>query len=271
MAVIGDYPSESASAGLSEYYRSPGLPAGYFRQIGNLHLHVDGPGNRRLVTKIMKELEGRGSLGKLTSVMHALAGPQRKQFPETYRSHTPGSDGHEEFGYFSTIALSGRDHAIAALRLALRDLASQPGIVLEAEQVVGMIDVNDRWSCLPGDNVLPIESAEVGFEAGSTKPFEVHHCLNIRESRPLQLEQVLKDTSALGIAIGGWFEFRKEGAWAYRSNAFFEADGLEKRVRAENVLISRYLREHGLRYELWTLVEASIGVWQTPIHAISGS
>src|SRR6266567_3148022 len=91
-----------------EHFRSEGLPRGYFSQIGNLHVHVDGGSDFDTIRKLLTSLEPGGELGKLNSVVGSIAGPQRKVHADTYASHTPGAKNIERFEYFATMGFRGR-------------------------------------------------------------------------------------------------------------------------------------------------------------------
>lgn len=243
-------------------YRSPDIPKGHFSQVGRLHIHVDGGGDTGLVVAALSAL----GLGKLNVVTDALAGPQREEFPTTYASHTPVVEGQEVLEYFSTSHLASRDQAIYALNRVLPLLANRPAIVVEVEHVIAKIDSYGRWSTVPIDRVLPIESVEVGFECAPTLPFEIHHAVDISSGSPsLTLRQLLQETTELGVRVGGWFSFTKENVCAYRSNAFSTANDFEGYARTTHELLDQYLRHRGVDYQLWTLIERVIGVWRTPL------
>src|SRR5258708_6736057 len=120
-------------------HRSLGLPKGHFRRLNSFHLHVDGGDNRQLVLDLLGHFEDRGALGKLTPIRHALEGPQRREIPETYASHTPGSSCHEDFEYFSTMSLQDRDDAVVKLKELLSIVKDRPGLVVEIERVAAVI------------------------------------------------------------------------------------------------------------------------------------
>lgn len=249
-------------------YRSPGLLHGYFRRLGNLHLHVDGGGEPGLIMKILKELESDNTMVKLNVISNALAGPQRQILPEVYASHTPRAGSLEKFEYFSTIQVETRDRAIGTLRRALQLIGQRSGIVIELEHVVARIE-NGRWSSIDHDQMVPIESDELGFDLAATLPFEIHHAVQImRDHPPLTLAQLHKESIELGLRVGGWFEFIKDKAWAYRSNAFAAAAEVEGHARTSHQVLDKYLKRRGWDYELWTMVEHLIAVLRTPVQRI---
>ena len=250
-------------------YRSLDLPKGYFSRIGSMHMHIDGGGNADLVTAALRELESSGARGKINIVMDSIPGPQRQDYPDTYASHTPVLETQEVLDYFSTTHLANRDQAIKALSRILPLLSDHPAIVVEVEHVVAKIDRTGHWSAVCVDRVLPIESGEVGFERAATLPYEVHMCVDISGTTPtLSLRQLLQESAELGVRVGGWFTFMKEDVCAYRSNAFSTADDFEEYARTNHELLDRFLKNRGIDYQLWTLIERVIGVWRTPVQPV---
>jgi hypothetical protein len=261
----GAHTSAPSSRVSCERYRSPGLPPGQFRQLGNIHVHVDGANSIQLVIQSLEEFGRGGCQGKLNLITDSVAGPQRSCLAETYDSHTPGVGPEERFEYFSTAGLANRSHAITALRGVLSRLAGNPGIVVEAERVVASVEGNGKWSAVPVDVALPIRSAEVGLRCSPTLPFEIHHGFEVNGTGArLDLKTLVRHTTELGLDVGGWYSFAKPRVWAYRSNGFFGAEGLEEHTRIQYELLKRYVRRTELDCRIWTLVEQIIGVWRMP-------
>lgn len=259
VSVVGDTGAE-----LVDKYRSPGLPRGYFGRVGSLHMHVDGGGEPALVRELLQRLEREGGKGKLDLITDSIAGPQRADFPETYRSHTPGLNELERFEYFSTIHLRDRLHAIGTLRQTLPFTTRTPGVIVEVEHVVGRAEGKERWSGIDIDRVPPITSCEAGFERVNTLPFELHVAIEIfQQTRPLTLGELLEKSIAAGVRVGSWFEFRKNQVWAYRSNAFaYEQDFVASAIHSHES-IERWLSGSGFDYRLWTIAERVLGVWRS--------
>src|SRR5260370_41342357 len=143
-------------------YRSDGLPRGALRQLGTMHLHMDGGGKADLVLNLVRELEAKGAGGKLTAVTRSVAVPQRKDQPTTYSSHTPGTGDEEELEYFSTSGMTDRIGTVGCLKDILPKLNDHPGSVVEVERVVATLE---RHHCCLEDfeELAPTGSYERGL------------------------------------------------------------------------------------------------------------
>src|SRR5664279_786336 len=119
----------------AEQYRSAGLASEYFSRVGNVHMHVDGGVNAELVRDVLRGGEVNGELGKMSTVIESVAGPQRDELPDTYASHTPGAAGAEQFDYFATIHLGRHREAVVRVREVVTRLANTREVVIEVEQV----------------------------------------------------------------------------------------------------------------------------------------
>jgi hypothetical protein len=244
--------------------RSPNAPAGHFRRLGTLHLHIDGAEADDLPVSLIREFEAGGRSAKITTVARSIAGPQRQELSETYSSHNPQRGAQEAMSFFSTVETRNREDLVYAAGKALSQLRSRKGVVVEAERVVARVDSNGRWTSVAFDEIAAIASPEVDFASAPTMPFEIHHAFDIRRrgDAPFNLEKLLADTNRLGIPVGGWFMFSKRDCWSYRSNSFANQDGIQEKVTREWQLLDEYLRSSGLAYELWTIVERVLGVWR---------
>ena len=257
-------------------YRSQGLPAGFFRRVGVMHMHIDGAGYEDLVNSLVRKLEAGGARAKLTAVTQAVAGPQRAEEPETYASHTPGSLDEEHLEYFSTTSLHNRTDAVQTIRSVLPLLENHEGVVIEVERVIAKRD-ESGWRSVPVKDE-PILGLDVGFERAPTMSYEIHHALEFlltatrTEKPPISIQELLADTTALGLKVGGWFTFPKsDGQWSFRSNAFTsvpEAE-LESAVAREYELLGRYTSEKNLHCQQWTIVEQVLGIWRSPFERLS--
>lgn len=241
------------------------LPRGYFRQPGIMHLHVDGGPQIYPVRRVLALYDG-----KLQRILKAAAGPQRRELPDVYLGHTPGSVEKEDFEFFSTMPIASRDHAIHTVLDILPRLASYPNIVVELERVV--LSGNGasslvQWEEAPFDAVQRLTAAEVPYAQPSTLPIELHHGINIRknESRMpvLSVDTLLDASRRMDMRVGGWFLFEKEDAWAYRSNEFTTTDCYTTVAKQQNDKLHGYLGKLSLPYELWTIAEQVVGLWRT--------
>jgi hypothetical protein len=251
-------------------YRSLGLPAGCFRRLGSVHVHVDGGGEYEVVRALIRELENEGRGSKLTTVARSVAGPERKEHPETYASHTPPG-GDRALEYFSTSAIPDRADGVQLLGRVLARFAERSGTVIEVERVVATVE-DSTWSQVAVEDFQPFLAEEVGFKGNATLPFEIHHAFDIPNDAASQInvKQVLSDTTKLGLVVGGWFNFaRTQGDQSFRSNAFGQRRGIRERVLSEQKLLAAYLATKHAPVRLWTIVEQVLGIWRTPLQKVS--
>lgn len=270
------------------------ISSGSYRQLGAIHLHVDGGQQRQLVERIVSAYGSThggkyGSLhgGKLHHVLCAIAGPQRQYLPEVYASHTPGASGTEQFAFFLTIPLASREEAIDAVRRIYPTILPYPDIVIELERVVMTSNTTHAleatcWEGYPFDSASHRTSrltpAEVPFQQAHTLPIEIHHGINIpkgvpqdgkiADHPPLELAQLLDASQKLGMQVGGWFLFDKGSAWAYRSNEFTTTDDYREKIMKQNERLHDHLHRLGLSYELWSIAEQVLGLWRTPVSCV---
>jgi hypothetical protein len=258
-------------------YRSPHLPPGTFRQVGVMHIHIDGAGYEDLVNSLVRDLENRGARAKLTAVNQAVGGPQREEEPETYASHTPGSLDMEHLEYFSTSTLHNRTDAVNTLAEIIPKMSGHAGVVIEVERVIAKID-EKGWRALPVKDKA-ITGADVGFDPSPTLPFEIHHAMDFAAADgaetatpPLTPQELLAETVPLGLRVGGWFNFVKTGGlWSFRSNAFTSApeQELQSVVTKQYDLLGNYVARKGLQCRRWAIVEQVIGIWRSPFAPLS--
>jgi hypothetical protein len=244
-------------------YRKP--PSGFFRQIGNIHIHIDGGEEFGLVENLLVKLNSYRCVSKINAIEEFIAGPQRKEFPDTYQSHTPGT-GSERLEFFSTSSAGTREGAVGLLSYILSEIKGVPGIVVEAERVVAQIDAQGNWKGIPYSDLSRIRAEEVGYEPAETLPFEIHHAFDVPlDYQSISLGPLLQETTKRGLRVGGWFRFAKHGCRAYRSNAFFIENGLQAHALAQHQALDGYLRGKRIQYKLWTVVEQVVGVWRSPL------
>ena len=238
--------------------------AASYTAVNALHLHVDGGEHIDMVTALLDDLKSLGMSGKLHTITEIIAGSQRQELPSTYSSHTPGTSDCEQFEFFSTIGLADRDMALSTLKHILPRLEGNPGIVVEVEHVVANIDRLGIWQGIDLKSVEEIPSESVGLRRLPKLPFEIHHCIDIYDAgpNPLNIRDLMTDTKRLGISLGGWFAFEKEGRASYRSNAFTNAPNLKQNVFTQYELLSTYLVSTGMNVTLRTIVEHVLGVWK---------
>ncbi len=261
-------------------FRSPNVAHGFFNSLGSAHVHIDGSQNPELILRIIKELDAQGNVGKLNVVYDFISGRQREILPETYKSHTPLLEDKETLDFFSTNIVKDRLDAIKIINFINDLVKNTPGIIIELEQLVGLLHVSERQCCLgyttsqwvlPEDYIQPITSTEVLCTPRQTEAFEIHHGFTTQISEkpliPLDVLNAFCDKN--GIIVGGWFIFKKEDGWAYRSNSFTNGAKLFYQVEHEQSLLLSFITQFQIHsvdvavHEIRTYVEKVIGIWHS--------
>jgi hypothetical protein len=262
--VVRTNGSTLSARDLASRLRSPELEPGQFRRLGNLHLHLDGGRNIEMVASQLSSLKKRGALGKINPIEAFVAGPQRRDLPEVYASHTPGSSDREDFEYFATTTLKDRADAVDTLRWLVPRVAKEPGLVLEVERVVAHIEGDQDWTSVPFDDVEPIAASEVGIESAATEAFELHLAFEFEQfDAALDLGDLVEASGRCGVYVGGWYRFIKDNRWSYRSNSFTGLVGLKEYACRQHQGLKEYLDRLGWHYRQWTTVEQVIAIYHT--------
>lgn len=271
-------------------------------KLGSIHIHVDGAEAQDVIKRFRVEQNEAGRTTDISSVQESVSGDQRKELPDIYAIHTPGSE-NEELDYFSTTLLhSGPDVpdrvGLQRMGLLAETLLSEldsmkrrpQGIVVELERVVGTVDetgavaVANQMSLnddeledlllAPAPLFLPFRGSNIEGRRYS-RLYELHFSLDIAlrpEASPPQLDYLLDLTQGAGVSIplGGWFSFQDDERWAFRSNSFaFEvnAQDLADKWRRLRARLDRdpdpLLREAQLRL----VAEEALAAWKTPLTA----
>lgn len=267
-----------------ESFRSSKVLPGGFRNLGTIHLHIDGGANLDLIGAIdrkLKDLDRAGISGKSNLIAKAIAGPQRKDsgFRETYASHTPGLQPWEEtFEYFSTIYLQNSESIsernLKIIREILEEFSKYPGVVVEIERVFGHIDNEGRWKNASTLHVPTIKEHSVGFRRSFTHPIEIHHAIDLPKidpthSAPLDLNTLRKIFTDLNVKIGGLFLFEKDNSWSYRSSQFAQYDNYQEIAQEGHYKIRKHFESEGLSTFYWTIVEQVLGIWKSDEYGFS--
>jgi len=259
-------------------YRTANTPSGSFRKLSTIHMHIDGGGHINLKSRIedkIRELETKGFIGKSNTIINAVKGLQRDHpdYLETYDSHTPGSVGFEQFEIFSTSCFGKLDSLNEKFSNIIRNVIEEfkrtKGIVIEVERVFASIDKNGIWRIAPVDLIESIDERTIQYKRSNTHPIEIHHAFDVPKSglyknqSPITLTELKNQTGQLNIRVGGWFIFEKAEYWAYRSSQFSQYENYKETSQEYHRKLNAYLKEKGIAFELWTMVEQVLGIWKT--------
>lgn len=253
-----------------------------FSELDSIHVHVDGGSEEAPIVEIVNRFSREGKRSKINSVVDFTTGPQREDDPLTYIPHTPGGIDNENLEYFSTHLFGDFAETKSGLRQLLTRLPEHgcDGMVIEAERIIGKFsDERIQWSETYIHHFPVLCTGDVGYEVSKTKPIEIHYALDIpKQGRwatepPLDLKELPKLTTRLGIRVGGWFLFDKheQNKWAYRSNMFekeSQQDEIEKNRCRLRAALEEIGNSKGFTCEVRALVEQTIGIWNTPLKSV---
>lgn len=195
-----------------------------------VHFHVDAPDAHRvhaLARRIHVRHQAAQGQVKLYPIDSLQLGPQVAKLP-IYRQ-LPNF--HAFTGAEDEAFLTGRlgDGDDALMKVVLEETRAAGGMA-ELEEYLG------EWTLQPGGEVVVDARYEpLPFSDAAFAPFATHRCAGIPslelhlgfdlpkregEPMPLPLAQLMQACTQAGLENGGWFVFKKEGHWAYRSNEF---------------------------------------------------
>lgn len=202
------------------------------------HNHIDAK-SHPILREIVQQIDGRNLRfqNKIYPISFLHIGPQYKneEFSSVYSSlpnfhgitnatdeaFSTGKMGNDGFDY---------DQVRATLQVAYRHL--NQGVMTELEE-----DIFAQEYDAKGEGKVVLNRGNTPYKIDWDKElpgfkeklipnlprFELHHGFDIKkeeESPPILPSALCALTAEAGFQNGGWFIFRKEGMWAYRSNEF---------------------------------------------------
>lgn len=159
-----------------------------------------------------------------------------------------------------------------ALLNAVLAAASRHGAMVEVEEYVG------EWTlALDGAVVTDTRYEPLPFDPRAFAAFDSQRCPDIPRlelhlgfdppkqgpAPPLPLPELMAACQAAGLDNGGWFLFKNERAWAYRSNEFTddEVAAAEPRLQAQARALRGILAARGVRCPVSFSLERVHGIW----------
>jgi adenylate kinase len=237
-AIIEKIARQQIHEGGSYYLR---LPAREKSSV--FHNHIDAESHELLRTIVAKVEEGSLAFeNKIYPVSHLKLGPQvdDREFSAVYRSlpnfHTirqatneafaTGKMGDESFNY---------DQIRKTLQVAFSHVGKGVMTELEEETFAKTFDEEgkEHVTLNRGNTPYRVDWTQLdGYrekQIANVPRFELHHSIDISKTEgettpPIDLDELSALTSRNGFQTGGWFIFRKESVWAYRSNEFTNQD-----------------------------------------------
>ncbi len=224
--------------------------------LGATHLHLDGDGEAILA--LMREQAGALALPwRMDQVDQALAGVQRRIFPEIYDDHTPmAASGSEAFGAFSTCCFRETQEIEPAYRWFQEKLQALRGALsMELERVVGLLDRDEeQWQ----DREL----------ADKRITYEIHHMADIK--RPIgsfSLVDFRDEMMRGGVVLGGVFSFHATpDGLSLSTNAFFPGPKIKEVARHGHGVMREVLEQcfelQQAQYVPTTLIERVLKLYR---------
>ncbi|HEX4417614.1 MAG TPA: nucleoside monophosphate kinase [Kofleriaceae bacterium] len=238
------------------------------------HFHVDARDASEIHTFAIELLRRRKSAQgqlKIYPIEALELGPQHAVLPIYRRlpNFHPIAGADDEA--FITGRLGDGDHA---LMVAALDLGRERHVMIELEEYVG------EWTLRAGANDVVEESRyELDEDDDYTYPafgaslcadipaWELHHGFDLPKhgegAPPFPLRDLMAACAAAGLENGGWFVFKNDQHWSYRSNEFSSEtlevcrDRLLAQVRTVRAVVATW----GQTVDVGCSLERVHGIW----------
>jgi hypothetical protein len=194
-----------------------------------VHFHVDArdaSALREIARRIYtRDKRAQGQL-KIYPIGSLHLGPQISRLPI-----------YQQLPNFHTIT-DAADEAFITGFLGDGDLALMPAVLEATRAVGGMAELEEyvgEWTLQPDGTVVEDSRYPLlGLDLSALAPFaanlcrdiptwELHHGFDLLKTSnelPLSLAELTAACAAGGLENGGWFVFKKDDVWAYRTNEF---------------------------------------------------
>lgn len=203
------------------------------------HNHIDAE-NHRTLREIVSKIEdcSLDFQNKIYPVSHLVLGPQvtDERFASVYQSlpnfHSIVNATEEAF---STGKMGDEGFNYEQVKRTLKTAFKYPnhGVMTELEEDIyeKVFDASGKSEVTLDRGLTPytIDWSKISKwkdkQIANIPRFELHHGFDLpkvsdEENLPIDLATLCKTTEEMGFSNGGWFVFRKENIWAYRSNEF---------------------------------------------------
>jgi adenylate kinase family enzyme len=234
-----------------------------------LHFHVDGVNIdhvRTVALEILaqhKPAQGQLKIYPIRS-LH-LGGQTRLPIYRRLPNFHPIENADHEA--FITGRLGDGDRALMQVVL---EVTRQRGGMAELEEYVG------EWTLRADGSVVVDSTYELAeldhtyssFEASlapELPTWELHHGFDLPKSSepPIALQDLMTACAEAGLDNGGWFIFKNDRHWAYRSNEFSNAsrDEVHATVHAQAKTLQQLLAARGITCDVGFSLEKVHGIW----------
>ena len=245
------------------------------------HFHIDTPNNSELLD-LLRELyakcpELHGQI-KVYPIRNLWLGSQAKNC-ETYGSminfHEISDTTNESF--VTGKLGNGIDSTLMNKIFSIVKNRSKPNskVMVEIEQYTGEWLLPAQSNSAQQTNVYEPIDVDMGVFSdyasnviNKVPPIELHHGFDIpknnsNEEMPIALAELNDKCKRAGLDNGGWFIFKNEKMWAYRSNEF-SFDSLEnsqKKLFEQAYLLRQIVEWMGFSVDIGSSLELVHGIW----------
>lgn len=238
-----------------------------------MHFHVDAPDVERLraiARQIYaKDKQAQGQI-KIYPIASLKLGPQAERLPIYAQLPNFHPINEADTEAFITGRLGDGDSALMKIVL---EATRVHGGMAEMEEYVG------EWTLKPDGAVVEDSCyAPLALDEGAFADFRQHLCREIPRlelhlgfnlpkgddsTLPLPLGELMDACTASGLDNGGWFIFKNEEHWAYRSNefSFDEVDAAGPRLLAQAKALQAILESRGIAGDVSFSLEKLHGIW----------
>ena len=224
------------------------LPLNNNPRSSRFHNHIDAK-NHMLLSKIISLVDEKSNefQNKIYPISSLCLGPQCSDaaFSGVYSClpnfHNISCDTNDEAFSTGGMGTEGFDYQQVLATLETASTFSGQGVMTELEE-----DIYENEFDVDGNSKILLDVGETPYTMdwshlpnwkekmiSNVPKFELHHGVDILKlpnevgvlgTGPIDLDLLHKKTRNSDFCVGGWFVFRKEDRWAYRSNEFSNAD-----------------------------------------------
>ncbi|MEO7092166.1 MAG: hypothetical protein ABI175_02870, partial [Polyangiales bacterium] len=235
-----------------------------------LHFHVDAKDHNTIhafaVDLLRRHKPAQGQI-KIHPIEALHLGAQHAALP-IYRQlpnfHTIAADEHEAF---ITGRLGDGDRALMSEVL---ELGREREVMVELEEYVGEWTLrangelveDSTYLLTPEDHTYPAHADHLCTDIPT---WELHHGFDLQkqaeDSPPWPLADLVAACAGAGFANGGWFVFKHDQHWAYRSNEFSSETGVRTKLLGQARALRGLLAQRGLVVDVGCSIERVHGIW----------
>jgi adenylate kinase family enzyme len=236
------------------------------------HAHIDGK-NHNEICRITNDVHSRyqASQGqiKIYPIRNLHLGPQVKEnvYSQMMNFHEIEKESDEAF----VTAKLGDSYDELFMNAILETAKQTKGkFMVELEQYIGEWTLSQENKYIVDANHIE-QPVVVGYDENKISdipPYELHLGFNLpkeSDDLPISLEMLTETCKKYGMSNGGWFIFRNENSWVYRSNEFsWNTNSNENKSllfeQAANLKI--ILASHGYTCDVLLSLERVHGIWE---------